>query len=650
MDFAGFQNPWALSLLPLAAVPWLLHLLRRRSLRKVPFPSLMLLAERRNVVFRRYRLEEILLLAVRTLLVLAAVAALARPLMRGGLPGWLSLSDRWAVIILDDSASMAATDGRGTAMELAKRKLAPVLEGMGPGARVAVVSGGRGTPMLAGFGSAAAAARAVRQASPRPVGTDLPAALALAGRMLEGAKWPSIIIASDFQSHCLDKLDPSGLKDDLKRASIALVDAGLKPPPGNLTWLAVKTMPLRGRMAVEGRYTTRGRAMLVLQQGGRVVNRIAVWPDSAGYFAAGMELPRGDSVFLKCPEDGLALDDTFFLGGAGAGAKRCLVIAGAELPGQELLGKALESLAGAGFTWVRSPSPRIGDLRKADVVVVASPAPDGQLSQALSRAAEEGTGWLIVPPADADPESYNRLLSAVGSTARLRELAQSQGQPQRLTPGPLDPGNGWDARTAEAVKVFRFWRTASSGPPSLTVGGLEAAVIFEETKRGRVALWLSGIDPSMSDLAYRPAFPVLLHRSLEYAGEWCPKLQYEAGDTVRLGRNLAAGFTPPGGAATPADAAAGAGERWLARPGWYLITGPAGRRLIAANLPSEESDLEQTDLSRLKQSLGAAVSEPGGRVFSGEPRPAWRAMLALALLLLAAEAGLRMRLSGQKNG
>jgi hypothetical protein len=355
-------------------------------------------------------------------------------------------------------------------------------------------------------------------------------------------------------------------------------------------------------------------------------------------------------VFLRCSEDGLALDDTFFLGGTGPGGRRCLVVAGPEMPGQELLGKALESLSGAGFTWRRSPSPKVGDLRESDVIVAAIRSPDAMLSESLSKAAEGGLGFLIIPPADADPEAYNRLLSGLGSTARLSELAHSPGQPQRLTPGSHDPGNGWDARTAEAVQVFGFWRSASGAPPALTVSGLEPAVVFEETKSGRIALWLSGIDPNMSDLAYRPAFPVLLHRSLEFAAEWCPRQQYEAGDTVRLGRNLAILLTTPDGAAIPADAASGNGEWGLPRPGWYLMTGPAGRRLIAANLPPEESDLEQMDMGRLKESLGSAVSATDSRDFPAEPRPAWRAVLALTLLLLAAEAGLRMRLAGQKNG
>lgn len=647
---AGFQSPWALSLLPLAAVPWLLHLLRRRSLRKVPFPSLMLLAERRHVVFRRYRLEEFMLLAVRSLLVLAAVAALARPVVRGGLPGWLSSSERWTVVILDDSASMAAANGQGTAMETAKRKLASVLEGIGAGARVAVVSGSRGTPVLAGFGSAAAAARTVQQARPRPLGTDLAGSLALAGRMLENAKWPSIIIASDFQKCCLGMSDSARLPDNLKRVPILLVDAGLKPLPGNLVWLAVRTMPLRNRMAVEGRSAIRGQAKIMLNQSGRILNRIAVSTDSAGYFTAGMELPRGDSVFLSCRQDGLALDDTFFLGGTGDDGKRCLVIAGPELPGLELLEKALGSLASAGFTWRRSPSPRIDDLRKADVIVTAIRSPDAWLSEALSKAAEGGLGFLIIPPADADPEAYNRLLIKLGSTARLKELARSQGQPQRLTPGSHQLGSGWDSRTAEAVQVFSFWRSASGGSPALTVGGLEPALVFEETEIGRIALWLSGIDPNMSDLAYRPAFPVLLHRSLVFAGEWCPEQQYQAGDTVRLNRNLAARFTAPGGATVLAEAAAGRSEWGLPRPGWYLISGPAGRRLIAANLPAGESDLEQMDLNRLRESLGAEVSAADGRKYSAESQPAWKAMLALALLFLTAEAGLRMRLAGQKNG
>ncbi|HRN52948.1 MAG TPA: BatA domain-containing protein, partial [Gemmatimonadaceae bacterium] len=74
----NFLTPWALLLGVAAAVPLLLHLLRRRSGERVEFPALryLLRAEREHA--REVRLRNLLLLLVRIAMVLAIAAALAR--------------------------------------------------------------------------------------------------------------------------------------------------------------------------------------------------------------------------------------------------------------------------------------------------------------------------------------------------------------------------------------------------------------------------------------------------------------------------------------------------------------------------------------------------------------------------------------------
>lgn len=648
MEFAGFQSPWALSLMPLAAVPWLLHLLRRKRWRRIYFPSLMLLADRRNLVLRRYRIEEILLLAIRTLLVASLVAAMARPLV-SGLPGWLSSAERWVVVILDDSASMAAARDGMTAMDLAKERIGPVLRSMGSGARVALVSGGRGTQVLAGFGEPDYIIRAIEEVQPRPLGTDLAGALALAGRMLEGKKQPSVLIVSDFQKYSFGQADSLVPGGDLKKISVFLLDIGLNPPPQNLAWLSVKAQPLLGRMAVEVKTLPQARAKLVLQQGGRIVNQISVVADSNGRFSAGMELPPGDSLCLWTSDDGLALDDTFFLADTRV-VRRCLVVAEPVWAGQALLRKALDALSGSGIIWKMATVPNAKDIKEADVVLIAARGLDTSTSDLLSKAAESGTGFVFVPPAEADVQSYNRLLSAMGSSAKLASYISAEGEGRRLSPGTHDPGQGWDARAAEAVQVFGFWRANSAATPALTIGGLEPGLIFEETGLCRTVLWTFGIDPAMSDVAYRSAFPVLLHRSLDYSGEWCPQRQFLTGDSLRMKRGLVHQIIAPNKFLL-SPASTGDRRGWeLSIPGWYRITGSARPRSIAVNLPAEESELEKLDLGWLEAFLGLKTTAVQGHIMDRQVHPAWQALILMALLLLAVEAGLRIRLAGQKNG
>jgi hypothetical protein len=89
----------------------------------------------------------------------------------------------------------------------------------------------------------------------------------------------------------------------------------------------------------------------------------------------------------------------------------------------------------------------------------------------------------------------------------------------------------------------------------------------------------------------------------------------------------------------------------LDKPGWYRVSGPGGRRVAAANLPSGESDLEPLEPEKLAAMLAQVdwAAEGAGPGRSGPGQPAWRALLLLALLLLAGESGLRIRLAGQKN-
>jgi hypothetical protein len=209
-------------------------------------------------------------------------------------------------------------------------------------------------------------------------------------------------------------------------------------------------------------------------------------------------------------------------------------------------------------------------------------------------------------------------------------------------------GLGWDVRTAEAVEVRRHWRAVTASPPVLVIGGKDPGLVMEENPRCPLVLWLFGADPSMSDLGYRPVFPVMLHRSLEYAAEWLPNRQLSVGDTLRIAHGLADEVKAPGGAAA-AMVPGGRYDSWmLQEPGWYLIAGPSGRRLAAANLPTGESELEPLAQNRLSALFGGAVTGRDG--VAAAARPAWKALLLMALLLLAAESAVRTSLAGQKNG
>ncbi len=96
--------PGFLLLLPLAFIPLILHLLSRLRLRRVAFPSLLLLQNIRRERFSWFRLKELILLILRTLAPLLLLLALTRPYLYTRLP--LIGNRENLIIVLDNSWSM----------------------------------------------------------------------------------------------------------------------------------------------------------------------------------------------------------------------------------------------------------------------------------------------------------------------------------------------------------------------------------------------------------------------------------------------------------------------------------------------------------------------------------------------------------------
>ena len=119
--------------LVLAGVPILIHLLNRRRFQLVEWAPMKYLKLTIKSNRRRMRIEQLLLLALRTLLMILIVLAVARPVLSStGMTAWLARRARVSrVIVLDDCLSMGyRTDGR-TALDTGKQAAAEILRGTG---------------------------------------------------------------------------------------------------------------------------------------------------------------------------------------------------------------------------------------------------------------------------------------------------------------------------------------------------------------------------------------------------------------------------------------------------------------------------------------------------------------------------------------
>src|SRR5215207_345466 len=87
----AFLSPILLSFLALASVPVIIHLLNRRRFQLVEWAPMKYLKLTIKTNRRRLRIEQLLLLALRTALIVVLILAVARPVLTeaGGLGGWL---------------------------------------------------------------------------------------------------------------------------------------------------------------------------------------------------------------------------------------------------------------------------------------------------------------------------------------------------------------------------------------------------------------------------------------------------------------------------------------------------------------------------------------------------------------------------------
>ena len=106
--------------LALAAIPIIIHLLNRRKLRKMDWAAMEFLLAALKKTRHRLRLEQLILLLLRTLMMILLALFLARPMLSDTeyslLAGMLKKEEK--IFVLDDSLSMNRNEAGGTTVTL----------------------------------------------------------------------------------------------------------------------------------------------------------------------------------------------------------------------------------------------------------------------------------------------------------------------------------------------------------------------------------------------------------------------------------------------------------------------------------------------------------------------------------------------------
>jgi len=125
----GFLSPLLLLGAAAVAVPIALHFFYKVRYRKLPWAAMRFLKLSIEQTSRRLRFQELLLLAVRCLVLLLLPLALARPTFNAVSGGGRGESID-AVLLIDTSYSMGASDGELTRLDRAKAAALSVIDNL----------------------------------------------------------------------------------------------------------------------------------------------------------------------------------------------------------------------------------------------------------------------------------------------------------------------------------------------------------------------------------------------------------------------------------------------------------------------------------------------------------------------------------------
>lgn len=585
------------------AIPILIHLVHRRKAKRVPISTLRFLRLVDQRVARRQRLKELLLLALRLLLLAALIGALYHPMIRSTTFRGANVPTA-AAVVLDNTYSMRATAGGVSRFSLAKRAAADILDGLktGDAASVILFDAQADTPP-----QPTTALRRLREeldAVDCGYGTaELAGALRRALLSLEQTALPrkELYIITDLQRLCwtaaLEEFKDAFSPDlpvflvdvgDEIGTNLALAGAEF----GVNVQVAGAASELYCRLRNTGRRNAEKELALYLN-GQKVHHRdVALAPgaemtvtfshvfgrtgdfvgevrlesdeldaDNARYFTVTV-LDKLPVLLVNGDPSGVPyLNETFFLElalGAPAAGGRPLRVPSGQLPSTPL-GTGRAGRSGQTVSPITTKTVTSADFLKQRlddygcVILANVPRLPELWADGLRRYVLDGGGLIIFTGDQVDSASYNTALVANGDDTllpalladvreRTGEEAQAGFRIRRLdTRHPIfrSLAESMDTHAARVGRFFSVTPHAEGG--GTVVAELDGGPLLLEKKAGAgtVILWTSSADMDWNNLAARSFFLPVLHQTVYYASRSATR-----GQSVPVGMRYALELAP----------------------------------------------------------------------------------------------------------
>src|SRR5579871_5005992 len=577
-----------------AAVPIVLHLLKRDPDVRVKFAAVKLLKQAPVEHTERHHLRELLLLALRIAALVLLALAFARPFIPNGAA---AASAGVTVVVLDTSYSLS-TPGR---FERAQQLAATAIDRAPAGDRVGVVTFADEATIVARPSADRVLARAaVAEATPGYGATRYRAALSTASQAL-GGRAGRIVLVTDLQESGWDAGDRASVPEG---ATIEIADVGAMP--ANLALVDVRTAGDRLVATVRNSAASARDARVHLAVDGRPAGdaTAALGPNQSGEvsFAA----PRGRAVAVTVDDpDGIQADDTRYAIVEAAGAAQVAVVTGSGDLARDAfyLQHALAAGGARGYRPVAISGAKLASLpadglnEYAAVVLVSTRGLERRGRELLASYVSGGGGLILAVGPEIDGDVISDVL---GHDATLRVSTATLPATTARAIAPADvrhPIFQAFASNAAALGLVTFRQVARiDGSGCQTIARFtsgEPAMLDCAAGDGRALVFASDVDNRWNDFPVHTSFVPFVQESVRYVGS---------------GRAHASEYLV-------ADAPAGAPKR----PGVVAVADArsgATPRTVAINVDARESDPSrltaeefQSAITRMKDASNEARGE-----------------------------------------
>jgi len=670
----SFLNPYLLFGSLALAIPVLIHLVRREKSEIIPFSSLMFLLKVPKRSIRQQKIKNLLLMALRLLILALLVGAFARPYMtQPAKPAANSNSNRGTVLLLDTSYSMRY----GNNFDRLKAEARKRIDAMRSGDRLAIVAFNENASLLSRPTSDKNALKAaVDTLEPSFEGTRFYEAFALADRVLAefGGDQKQLVIISDFQRNGWNRSSRESVIDtDVKMETVNLgvkdwTNVGIDSVLLDQTSF---TRTYTGRLVARVHNYNKDKPIEVPvsvslndKEVGRKTVTVSANSTAVAEFT-GFDLPLG---FLKGrvrveADDPLKIDNDFLFVIERREKLKVLVV-DAGKPKQSLyLRQAYTSTAELPFevTMTTASAVTPEDIGKHEVVIINDvPRLPDKVPDKMDELRKTGQGQLIILGENADVGWWNGYAKLPVKPTQRIFVPKDRGRPSvALT--TYDQNHiifkPFKTSTRVALNTVQFfaYMNVEAKPGAAVLAKYEdgTPVIVESSKDDHgLIVFNSTVDSRWNDLPLKPSFLPLFHEIVRYLSRYNESRGWYAlgeGIPVTAGlESVAAAVIDPKNERQPLGNLSAGQTKFFTPtvPGFHEIRVGPDTRMVAVNPPASESNLDSMPPDELVSSVQRTKGEsPGTSGLFGDTEKdeyarrqmGWWYLLLIAFLACMAE-------------